>query len=52
MIDFDLSYSKHVDKVRGRGTPDYRAPELKEKKEGLDVYKCDVFSAGIFLFTL
>mmetsp|Transcript_3929 Transcript_3929/g.3345 ORF Transcript_3929/g.3345 Transcript_3929/m.3345 type:complete len:171 (+) Transcript_3929:538-1050(+) len=52
LIDFDLSYSKKVDKIRGRGTVDYRAPELKEKKKDLTPSKCDVFSAGIFLFAL
>lgn len=52
LIDFDLSFSKKVGKVKGRGTVDYRSPELKDRKKDLDVYKCDIYSAGIFLFAL
>jgi len=53
IIDFDLSYSSKEQYVRGKGTVDFRALELRDQKgSSLDVYKCDVFSAGIILFAL
>mmetsp|Transcript_37699 Transcript_37699/g.33713 ORF Transcript_37699/g.33713 Transcript_37699/m.33713 type:complete len:174 (+) Transcript_37699:585-1106(+) len=55
VIDFDLSYTKDHESIRGRGTANYRAPELRFKntqKRALDPKRCDIFSMGVILFIL
>lgn len=51
VIDFDLSCRKDTpNSVISKGTIHYRAPELLAK-DILCVEECDVYSAGILLFT-
>mmetsp|Transcript_5056 Transcript_5056/g.4250 ORF Transcript_5056/g.4250 Transcript_5056/m.4250 type:complete len:213 (+) Transcript_5056:366-1004(+) len=53
LVDFDLSYHPKVGRIRGRGTNNYRSPELREKhKADVDPKKCDIFSLGVFMFIL
>jgi len=51
IADFDLSCIFSCEKyTKGRGTANYRAPELKNKS-CYDARAADVYSAGIILFT-
>jgi serine/threonine protein kinase len=49
--DFDLSYKQNDKSILGKGTRDYRAPELKVKGR-FDPFAADIYSAGIVLFIL
>lgn len=51
IIDFDHSYIKGDKSIRTRGTANYRAPELREKR-CFDPVAADIYSLGIILFTL
>ena len=54
LIDWGLAYlAKSPDKLitKVRGTHSYAAPEIFNKRE-YSPYKCDVWSAGVCLFTL
>jgi len=51
IADFDHASSIKEGKAYGRGTENFRAPELKKTQtEKLDLSKSDVYSAGILLF--
>mmetsp|Transcript_30297 Transcript_30297/g.27588 ORF Transcript_30297/g.27588 Transcript_30297/m.27588 type:complete len:140 (+) Transcript_30297:126-545(+) len=53
LIDFDLSYGPNDgDKLAGKGTKDFRSPELAAGKLGINVQKADIFSAGVILFVM
>jgi serine/threonine protein kinase len=47
--DFDLTFVKGDTRIRGKGTRNYRAPELKNK-ECSDPFAVDLYSLGIVLF--
>jgi serine/threonine protein kinase len=49
VIDFDHSISSSTETPLGKGTKNYRAPELI-KEDVKDPSKCDVFSMGVILF--
>jgi Serine/threonine protein kinase len=51
LADFDLSYFQGDIEVKGKGTKNYRAPELINKKCE-NPQAADIFSAAIFLFLL
>jgi serine/threonine protein kinase len=51
LTDFDLSFKLGDEKMRGRGTVHYRAPEIKDKKVKFPML-ADIYSAGIILFLL
>jgi serine/threonine protein kinase len=51
IIDFDTAYMIGDEKVLSKGTPTFRAPEVKEKR-CLKPKKADIYSAGIVLFGL
>jgi len=51
ITDFDMSYKEGDFSFRGKGTANYRAPELKHRKCE-DAKAADVYSAGIILFAL
>jgi len=51
IADFDLSHCKDDQKVIGRGTKLYRAPELIHGR-CKNPNSADIYSAGIFLFVL
>jgi len=50
IADFDLAYVEGDRIIRGKGTCNYRAPELRERL-CQNVKAADIFSAGIILFT-
>ena len=52
IIDFDISYDLGQEKAKiPQGTPHYRPPEMINRK--CKSYKpCDIYSAGIVLFSL
>jgi len=49
VADFDLAYIKGDKALRGKGTCNYRAPELKDKTCCIPK-ATDIYSAGIILF--
>jgi len=49
--DFDLAYKKGDGAVRGQGSTNFRAPEVKALN-CTNPEKADIYSAGIILFTL
>lgn len=51
LIDFDFSMKLSEKESMGKGTPNYRAPEVKEG-ESPNPVACDIYSAGIVLFVL
>jgi len=51
LTDFDLSQSIDDSFLEGRGTPGYRAPEVKEGT-AKNYIASDIYSAGIILFIL
>lgn len=52
LTDFDLSQNFHsASSIEGRGTPGYRAPEVKEGNCS-DFQAADVYSLGIILFIM
>lgn len=51
LIDFDFAMKLKDTESLGKGTPNYRAPELI-KGEAPNPAACDVFSAAIVLFVL
>jgi 5'-AMP-activated protein kinase catalytic alpha subunit len=51
IIDFERSKKGTIGKIPGRGTKNYRAPEVKNK-ECEDPKSADVYSAGVILFVL
>jgi polo-like kinase 1 len=52
ITDFDTSYIKGDPEIIGRGTTNYRAPEILNEKREIDPFKADIFSLGIILFTM
>jgi len=55
IADFDMSHIDGDKTLCGRGTRDYRAPELINadlRSTELDYNAMDIFSIGVFLFTL
>jgi len=50
IADFDLAFIDGDKTIRGKGTCNYRAPELRNKS-CMDPKKADIYSAGILLFT-
>lgn len=53
LTNFEQSYDPIIKRIKGRGTKNYRAPELKEGEDRVeDPTKCDIFSAGVFLFVM
>jgi len=51
ITDFDLAYLKEDLLVLGKGTSNYRAPELMQK-ECRKPFQADIYSAGILLFVI
>jgi len=51
IIDFERSKKGNTGKIPGRGTKNYRAPEVKNK-ECDDPKSADVYSMGIILFVM
>lgn len=51
IIDFDSAYYKDDILVLGKGSPNYRPPELKNIRTR-DPWATDIYSAGIILFNL
>src|SRR5690606_5457236 len=51
IADFDLSYICGDDSIRGKGTINFRAPEIKDY-ECKKPFAADIYSAGIILFAL
>ena len=51
IADFDNAYIEGDWNILGRGTKNYRAPELK-KDTCTDAFATDIYSAGIVLFNL
>jgi serine/threonine protein kinase len=51
IIDFERSKKGTIGKIPGRGTKNYRAPEVKNK-ECDDPKAADMYSAGIILFVM
>lgn len=49
--DFDMCFKLGDDEIHGRGTKNFRAPEL-EKCDVLFADMSDIYSAGIVLFIL
>jgi serine/threonine protein kinase len=52
IADFDLSATQTDTSLIGRGTKNYRAPELLAGSESLEVLACDIYSVGVVLFVL
>lgn len=52
ICDFDGAFQQGDAETIGRGTPNYRAPEIIYLRKVQDPYKTDIYSAGIVLFTL
>mmetsp|Transcript_30982 Transcript_30982/g.28176 ORF Transcript_30982/g.28176 Transcript_30982/m.28176 type:complete len:169 (+) Transcript_30982:352-858(+) len=53
IIDFDMSQFEDDEYLESRGTPYFRAPELKRCNGSLArPEKCDVYSLGVIAFTL
>jgi serine/threonine protein kinase len=51
VTDFDCSYKKGDGILKTAGTPDYRAPELKNRKCKKPM-QADIYSCGVILFVL
>lgn len=51
ITDFDLSYKQGDESIRGKGTVNYRSPELREKR-CLNPCSSDVYSLGVILFVM
>jgi len=51
IIDFDLSYKDGEPRIRSKGTPEYRAPELRNMN-CVNAIAADIYSLGIVLFAL
>lgn len=51
IIDFDTAYVEGDPSLLGYGTPNYRAPEVKEGKCS-NPFSADIYSLAIILFTL
>lgn len=51
IADFDLSYKEGDMMVNGRGSQDYRAPEVIDRNLR-DPMAADIYSAGIILFVM
>jgi len=51
LTDFDLSYCEGDSNIIGKGTQNYRAPEIQEKTCA-DPISADIYSAGIVLYML
>jgi len=51
IADFDCSYKPGDENVSGRGTKNYRAPELRERS-CTDPFAADIYAAGVILFVL
>jgi len=51
LTDFDLSQNLDDSFLEGRGTPGYRAPEIKEGT-GKNFVAADIYSLGVILFIL
>jgi len=51
IIDFDLSYKDGEPRIRSKGTPNYRAPEVRNMV-CVNAISADIYSMGIILFAL
>jgi serine/threonine protein kinase len=51
LIDFDTAYLHGDEKVLSKGTENFRAPEIRERR-CVKPKKADVYSAGILLFVM
>jgi len=51
IADFDLSYMEGDRTFRGKGTRNYRPPEVRNK-QCTNAYAADIYAAGVILFAL
>mgnify|MGYP002623691664 CR=1 FL=1 len=52
IADFDASFVEGDERILGRGTVNFRAPELIKTEKFKTPYACDIYSAAVILFAL